>query len=390
MSDRAPDSGDHERHEPYAWHEPTQRHEQEHTQSHAGNGTVNDGPDEKGPEGLGPDELALRRMLHSAVDSMEPRDGTLDHLRRAVPARRARKRQATVGMVAAALFVGTAIPALVHVSHSTGSPNTSIAGQASQAQGGTGQGKDPAGGVGSVAGSEGHAAKEHQQGRKHGDKGKGGASSTAGSTAGAGPSASTDAGAPLCTAEQLGGTATADAPDSAGVVYGTFRVANISATRCSVAGVGTVGAVPYGAADPARIATARHVAGDAATSLPDPSTELTSLVLLPGSAYEEKFAFVPSGACPTPGTGGTGGTDGGTPTDSPTTEPSPPVDAGTTSGSDDGAPSGTSPQMVTEEGPADGSIGVSHTPAPGGPTVSTTVGNACAGTVYWTGLLPGA
>ena len=127
------------------------KHEYEYEQ-HAGNGTVNHGPLENpGPEesgvpgtagasdvpdpqgaadfgpdgpGLGSDELALRRLLHQAVQEIEPVDGTLEHLRRAVPARRARKRQAVVGMAAAALFIGTAVPALVHVSNSSGSAVT--------------------------------------------------------------------------------------------------------------------------------------------------------------------------------------------------------------------------------------------------------------------------
>ena len=130
-------------HEPYEWREPG-ADKQETKQSHAGNGTVNHGPDDTGPEGLDSDELALRTLLHHAVGQMEPRQGTLDHLRRAVPARRARKRQALVGMAAAALFVGTAVPALLHVSNSAGSDtNPSIAGNASQAQGGAGQGKGP-------------------------------------------------------------------------------------------------------------------------------------------------------------------------------------------------------------------------------------------------------
>lgn len=127
----------HERHEPYAWHEPTSSSSaQEPKQSHAGNSTVNHHLDEQSPDGLDSDELALRRMLHDAVQEMEPRDGSLDHLRRAVPVRRARKRQAAVGMAAAALFLGTAVPAVLHVSNAGGSDaNPSIAGQASQAQG---------------------------------------------------------------------------------------------------------------------------------------------------------------------------------------------------------------------------------------------------------------
>ncbi|GGJ49488.1 hypothetical protein [Streptomyces brasiliensis] len=347
---------------------------------------MNHGPDEKGPEGLDSDELALRRMLHSAVQDIEPGDGTLDHLRRAVPVRRARKRQATVGMAAAALFLGTAIPALVHVSSSGGSnPNTSIAGDASQAQGGAGQGKNPTGGASTAGGTGGQASEHGQDGKKDSGKGKTGGTGT-GATGGTGPSASTTGGTPVCTAEQLGSpTATAAAPDSAGIVYGSFRVTNISTTSCTVGGAGSVGVLAQGAADPTKIGTARHVAGDAATGLPDPSLEVTGLVLLPGSAYEEKFAFVPSAACPTPG----GSTDGSA-TGGPSPGPSPSGDASAAGGGTSAAgstSSGVTTQLVTEEGPADGSIEVSHTPEAGSPTAATTVAGACAGTVYWTGPL---
>lgn len=45
------------------------------------------GPDSPDPlDSLGGDELALRRLLHEAVEEIEPKSGTLDHLRRAVPA----------------------------------------------------------------------------------------------------------------------------------------------------------------------------------------------------------------------------------------------------------------------------------------------------------------
>src|SRR5690606_32957099 len=101
--------------------------------------------------GLGADERALRDLLHRAVSEGEPSDGALDCLRRAVPARRAGKRQALVGMAAAALFVGTAVPAVVHVSTSSGSDaNPSAVGHASQAQGGTSQGKGPDNGASSA------------------------------------------------------------------------------------------------------------------------------------------------------------------------------------------------------------------------------------------------
>lgn len=47
-------------------------------------------------------------------------------------------------------------------------------------------------------------------------------------------------------------------------------------------------------------------------------------------------------------------------------------------------------QMLTADGTADGSVTVSHTSEAGSPTVSATVLNACAGTVYYTGVLAGA
>ena len=378
----------HDRHEPFAWHEPTATQEQEHRQSHAGNGTVNHGPDDQSPEnGLDSDELALRRMLHQAVQTVEPRDGTLDHLRRAVPARRARKRQAVVGMAAAALFLGTAVPALVHVSNSTGSDvNPSVAGQASQAQGGASQGKNADGSESTAGGNSGKSQGKGKGDSKGDGKGKGTGTGT-GSSAGTDPSATSAASAPVCTADQLGSpTDSVAAPDAGGAVYGTFRVVNISTSACTVGGVGTVSTLAQGAADATKISTARHVSGDAAAGLPAPSTEITGLQLQPGAAYEVKFAWIPSETCPTTG-GPTGGTTDGGSTPSPTPTP----DAGSSSGTTStGTDSGVTTQMMTSDGTADGSVIVSHTTAAGSPTVSATVSNACAGQVIYTGVLAGA
>ncbi|MEW2299282.1 hypothetical protein AB0958_04725 [Streptomyces sp. NPDC006655] len=354
----------------------------------APDGELRDDPDrtDRGlpadPDGLGVDELALRRLLHTAVDDLTPGDGALDRLRRAVPARRARKRQAAVGMAAAALFIGTAVPALVHVSHSGGTdPNTSIAGQASQAQGGSAGGKNPDGGTG-TAGSSGGPAASRSPG---GTKGSGKDEST-GSTGGTKvvPTTSAAGTAPVCTSAQLGTpTATVGAPDSTGAVYGTFRVVNVSSTSCTVGGPGRVGVLAQGAADATKVVAVRHASGDPAAGLPDPTTELTGLVLAPGAAYAEKFAFVPSATCPTSGsgTGGTGDTGGTTPS------PSPSEDASSGTGTTTSGTEGVTTQMLTEDGTADGSVAVSYTPEAGSPTGSATVPNACAGTVYWTGVL---
>lgn len=403
------------------------RPEQEHKQSHAGNGIVNHGPEghgrdgagpegrgsagqgstgqgstgQQGPGGLGPDghgsdglgsdghgsaglgtdghdsegfgsdERALRLLLRQAVQEIEPTDGTLDHLRRAVPARRARKRQALVGLAAAALFIGTAVPAALHVSNASGSnANPSIAGNSSQTQGGSGQGKTADGGERSAGGSAGTAQ----------SPGKGGPTSTpeaskdAGGgavTGGVNPTEASSMSAPLCTPAQLGATSTLGDPDSTGTIYGSFAVSNVSTTPCEVSGAGSVGTVEQGAADATKVNVVNHVAGDAATGLPDPSTEVASLVLQPGVSYVVKFAWVPSETCPI--------------ISEPTPDPSP-TDATTTGGTSTDS-GGTSTQLVTEGGAADGSVTISHTDQTGTATASTTVYNACAGTVYRTGML---
>jgi hypothetical protein len=189
----------------------------------------------------------------------------------------------------------------------------------------------------------------------------------------------------VCAAEQLGSaTQSVDAPDSGGTVYGTFRIVNVSSAPCSVGGPGTVNVLAQGAADATRIGAQRHAAGDAAAGLPDPSTEVAGLVLKPGAAYEVKFAWVPSATCPAPGgSGGTG--DGG-----PSTSPPPTAGAGSTDGSTTtGSDTGVSTQMLTDDGTPTGSVTVSDTSEAGSPTVSAAVPDACAGTVYYTGVLAG-
>ncbi|MGV9994281.1 hypothetical protein [Streptomyces sp. NPDC003374] len=388
MSENGEGRESHERHEPYAWHEPTRPQEQEHTSSHAGNGTVNDSPDELGPDGHEPDELALRRMLHEAVRDIEPRDGALDRLRHAVPARRARKRQAAVGMAAAALFLGTAVPALVHVSGSGGTEaNPAMAGHTSEAQGGKGPSKDPGGGASTGGDASGRATEKGRETAGGGQKGGQGGEPGSGPGGGDSPSSTTGTGTPVCTAAQLGSTtATTDVPDSAGIVYGTFHVTNVSSAKCAVGGAGAVTSSAQGAADATKITVVNHVSGDPAAGLPDPSTQAAGLVLAPGSAYEVKFAWVPSASCPASTGGGTG--TGGTETGGPSPDPSPTQAAGATGAATTGADSGPSTQMVREDGTADGSVVVSHTPEAGSPTLSVTVTNACAGTVYRTGVLP--
>ncbi|GAA0625364.1 hypothetical protein GCM10010394_65140 [Streptomyces crystallinus] len=347
-----------------------------------GNGIVND----PFPPGLTPDEDALRRLLHGAVDGMEPSEGALDHLRRAVPARQARKRQAAVGAAAAALLIGTAIPAFLHVAN-TGSASEdrpTIAGHGQQAQGGTGA----APGV-----EDGDRGADRPSGRtprtpapsgtvKPEEPGRTAVGGTAGGHTGpvGGP---VQVGSPVCDATELGvKSARISKPDADGKVYGTFRVANVSKQLCQVSGAGKVDFQALGAADASRITVVDHATGDPAAGLPDPALEATGLVLKPSAAYEVRFAWVPSETCPKPQpspdpspstvSGGAGGTTGGTGTGTASTGAEPQL------GSVDPA------NPVT---PADGKVAVTHVAEPGAPTAEATIPNACAGTIYRTGVL---
>ncbi|MFI6121265.1 hypothetical protein ACIBCU_15650 [Streptomyces sp. NPDC051064] len=335
-----------------------------------------------GADGEGMDEVALRRMLRGAVQGLEPSDGTLDHLHRAVPARRARRRQGVVGAAAAALLIGTAVPAFVHVANSEGSATASpaIAGHGEQAQGGSGEDAGAEADGGKTAGPENR--------RSEGAEGENGSSAvpSRGSDPGAessgaegleDPPGSDVAAAAACSPDQLG-VASADAGSARadGTVYGTFRIANVSGDSCSVTTNGTVGFQAVGAADPLKITVVQHTAGDPAAGLPDPSLEPGAVLLKPAMAYEVRFAWVPSDTCPT-----TGGSPSPTPTDGGGGG-----GEGTT-GSDTGTTDAAAQFGSADEGPADGSIAVTHTPEAGAPTAETTIANACAGTIYRTGVL---
>ncbi|MFB7269652.1 hypothetical protein [Streptomyces sp. NPDC056244] len=336
------------------------------------------------------DELALRRLLHTAVDDLRPSEGALDHLRKAVPARRARKRQAVVGMAAAALLFGTAVPAFVHVANSAGTADEhSInAGHGEQAQGGTNASKDSGGGWkdSDQPSDKVSPAKEAPDKVDKPQNPASGGTNEGGSGDKANPGDTHSSSSPACSADQLGvSAAEAGAPDAGGTVYGTFRVTNVSGSDCAVTGRGTVAFQTGGAADASKITVVAHTAGDAASGLPDPSQETSAMLLAPNSAYEVKFAWVPAETCPatgaspdpspsggdtSAGVGTTGGTGGGTGTD-----------AGTGTGTN------TESQLLSEGGTMDGSVSVLHTPEPGAPVAQTTIPNACAGTIYRTGVL---
>ncbi|MFE3400378.1 hypothetical protein [Streptomyces anulatus] len=328
------------------------------------------------------DEVALRRMLHGAVRELAPSEGTLDHLHRAVPARRARRRQAVVGAAAAALLIGTAVPAFVHVATSDGpsAARPAIAGHGEQAQGGNGDESGPeAPGRRTVEPTERESEGSAGEADPDPSPTKGEGSDPDGTATGEttdSPSADF-ASLPVCDPSQLGvASASTDAPGADGTVYGSFKIANVSGTDCTVSSNGTVGFTAMGAADPLKIGVVQHAAGDAAPGLPDPSQEPGTVLLKPAMAYEVRFAWVPTDTCPTVG---------------PSPSPTPSVDGAGGSVGEGGTdqPSGVDTQSLREDGggTAEGSVAVTHTPETGAPTAETKIPNACSGTIYRTGVL---
>jgi hypothetical protein len=341
--------------------------------------------------GLGTDELALRRLMRDAVsDLAPPSDEALDRLRKAVPARRARKRQAVVGAVAAGVFVAMAIPAVVHVANTSASNDRpSIAGNSETAQGGVDAGKESGASGHTGGGASGHAKGKGKDGRKDRAGGKG-KDSGGTSTDRPGTGSTAAASSPVCSAAALGTPVpNVGVKEASGKVYGSFRVTNVSDANCTVDSAGTVQTLAQGAADATRVTVVDHTSGDAATGLPDPSAEPGQLILKPGMAYEVRFAWVPSAQCPATGGGNSGGNpggDGGT-GNGGTESPSPTATPDGQGEQQDTTDSGLSTQLGSDDA-TDGSVVVEHQAEPGAPSVAATISDACAGTVYKTGVLP--
>ncbi|MGW5851101.1 hypothetical protein ACWFQ8_24675 [Streptomyces sp. NPDC055254] len=358
--------------------------------------------DDHTPRGGASDEEALRGMLRGAVEGIRPADGALERLRYAVPVRRTRRRQAFVGAAAVALLAGTAIPAAVHMnlmgSEGTATDRPAMAGHGEP---GAGPGADPsdphqnghgvrprstrsaAPDAGGTTGQPDPAVSSSAPagGTTAGPSGAGSTAGPSGSVAGPGPLPPVSVpGVPGCGADQLGVVASARAPRADGKVYGSFKVTNVSARGCTVSGPDTVTAAAASAATSgpgSAVPVVGHTAGGPASGLlPDPSAAVPVLVLPPHTAYEVRFAWVPSGQpCPAETTSG-GGTG------------SKPVDgaSGTPSGSDGDAGRAAEPP-VSGTPPEPAGVAVSHTPGTGAPTTRTTIPAACGGTVYRTGTI---
>ncbi|MCC2274745.1 hypothetical protein LKL35_04720 [Streptomyces sp. ET3-23] len=350
---------------------------------------------ERRDPGEGPreiDEQTLRRLLHGAVEDIEPADGALEHLQRAVPVRRTRRRQAVAGAVAAVVLGATALPALIHAATTADTTDDHQANAASSHQRPHGGGTEGEHGRGLPAPGplnpstspdagrrDGHRKEEDEAQRKDGST-----TGPTGSATAAGPDLrpTLAATSPTCDRNQLGkGSGAVGAPDKNGRVYGSFRVVNVSGSVCTVAGEGVVAAHSAGGSENSRITVVNHTAGDAATGLPDPATEPSQVILQPGQAYEIRFAFVPApdggpSGCAKPGI----------------TTPTPASDSGSASAAPP-AVAAEKPQVQDASSPTQPPSGVvlSHTPDVGEPKAAdAALPDACAGTVYRTGALAAA
>jgi hypothetical protein len=327
------------------------------------------------------DEEMLRTLMRNAVQGIEGSPHALDHLRRAVPARRQHRRQALAGMVAAVLLAGMAIPALLRATdttHRAAAASQNIASSHAAAPGEDGHARawPGTGGTWGEVSSGPGADPSRQHPSPSGPSGP--------STEASSPTQSGTPVVPDCSGTQLGHAAgQATAPDAEGRVHGWFRVANVSAAACTVPGPGVVQAAAMGSADQSRIQVVDHSSGDPAAGLP-PATPTEPFVLNPGQDYEVDFAWVPAtggpGGCPAPSSPSASPTPSATPSDTPS-----PGDAGT--GSDVGA--NASPDTGTPSPAPPGSVALTHTPAAGAPVVTGPVlQKACAGTVYTTPATP--
>lgn len=343
-------------------------------------GPAAEADDTHGAAAPGLDEQALRRLMHDAVGGLQPASDALNRLRTAVPARKAHRRQVMVGAAAACLLAIAAVPAALRVADTVNSAQTNPANASSTHDSGVGESRGAVGGKGEGSRPVGTAAPggKHSGGTRNHQVSPS-ATLTPGVTSPADPGGTLVATVPACAYADLGNAGgSAGTADSSGRITGSFKVANVSSSACTVIGQGTITATAQGSADSSRITVVDHTAGDG-TGLPDTASQ--TLVLKPGDAYQVEFVWVPAAG---------GDTSGCTATAQPSPSDSPTGSTGiggTTDGSTSSS-SGSGGSTAASTSSDSASVLLTNTPAAGGPVYSTVLSGACAGTVYRTGLLP--
>ncbi|MDH6119350.1 hypothetical protein ABH930_000592 [Kitasatospora sp. GAS204A] len=289
------------------------------------------------------EEQALRALLHRAVDGLQPDAEALPRIRRAIPARRVRHRQAWTGAMLIAMVSAAAVPTLRGLGAlqlSDGSAVTPGATPGATSGGWLSATARP-GGARSVVplpvpDASAGAASGSPSGTASAPVGGSPSASAQGATAGAAASGVTATAVvhPACGRGDLGGgQATVSAPDTAGWVYGAFTVANVSGYPCALTDPGTISAV-IGGSGGGTVRVLAHTTGDPATNLPDPASATGELLLGPGAGYRVRFAFLPDAPCPANGPAAGGGQS---PPASPSASAATPAASGGASPSSGGA-----------------------------------------------------
>lgn len=326
---------------------------------------------------LSSEEDVLRRLLRDSVQNVQPTPDALDRLRRAVPARRAHRRQIMIGVAASVLLAVTAIPSVVHTattaSGSTSRPDSQTSGQPGRDSNDT-DSSTPTRGPGAEAAS-GSQGKGDSKGAGSEKSVPPSTSRSHGSTQGSDPSRTLSANPPSCLAGQFGQpSAMVGAAEADGKIYGTFQVVNVSMDPCLVSDTGKLSVLTRGSADSSRIQILPHTVGDGATALPNGADQ--PLVLNPGTSFVVRFGWVPDS-----GTGGCVTTSGSDPGGGAAT-------SGRANGAGDG---GAAPEEPTGDSgePASGTVLVTYTPDAGVASATGELDHVCAGTVYHTPPLVG-
>lgn len=302
-------------------------------------------------DGLDEVGAALRERLHQAVSGLEPGPGTLDYLRRAVPARR-RRRHAALAATAVSVFAVSAGATLA--------ARGSFDGRASQANGTnvgnlmtTATNDAPGGGSG-----RGPAT----SGGQNMDPGGSGATQLPSSSASASGSAkppqpassplATPSGSQLIGACQNSSVTSVVATQTSvtgGVTYETF--AGTARTACTLAGMPGLNVAAAGGVSSVNIPI--YKADPTVAPLLSTAPGGQTLTLLPGDRFEFQIAWVPQGCTSTPPPTSPPSSvppTSGTPTVSATSSgptPSGPTSSPTGHPTPSGTPSSSAPAPVT-------------------------------------------
>ena len=284
----------------------------------------------------------LRDRLHQAVSGLEPVPGTLDYLKRAVPARRRRRHAALAATAVSVFAVSTGVALGARGTFGTGPAEAggsnvgNLMTTATNDAPGSGSGHNPASSGGRDMGSGGSPATQAPSSLASAS----GSTKSTQSTTLVSSSQTGTLPAAACQSSSVASVAATQSAVSGGITYESF-VATVK-TACTVSGLPNL-TVTGGNGQSAKIPV--FLADQAAAPLlPSVPAGLT-LGFQPGDRFEFQLAWVPSACDPNP-TPTTPASSVPTSTDSPTVTatPSGPTPSGpTSSASGQPTPSGTPP-----------------------------------------------